>query len=79
MSISGEQTDVLDLEAGFDQIMTGEFSPAFETAASDPAAAETPEIPFGPFTPDDDVVGTVRRLASLTSTGYSGNNSEESC
>ena len=64
-----EMSDV----AGFAEIVQGGLDPAYE---SSPAPLEI--VPFGPFTPADEAQLNDQRAALASSTGYTGNNTEES-
>lgn len=72
---------VIDVEATFDEIVRGgdlsEIPDQIHASSGDEPAIFGQEF----FVPGSEQVEQVdpRRIASLTSTGYSGNNTEESC
>ena len=69
------QVTELNVDGDFEAIVQSEFDPAFHLGA--PAILE---VPFGMFTPESAPSGQfdTSRAAMATSTGYTGNNCEES-
>jgi hypothetical protein len=72
LSLGGGYTNVEDAGAAFEGIVQAGLDPNYVAEA----APVEPTIPFGQFTQGEQV--DERRAPMATSTGYTGNNAEES-
>jgi hypothetical protein len=72
LSSGGDYTNVEDLNGVFESIVQENLDPNY-TAGQAPVE---PEVPFGVFTEGEKA--DERRAPMATSTGYTGNNTEES-